>query len=82
MTNVTLHAFGDSSEKAYGAVIYARCENDNNEISVRLVASKSRVAPVKTVSIPRLELMAAVLSLKVTLAIYTALSIEVENCTF
>ncbi|KAL4238005.1 hypothetical protein ACF0H5_002716 [Mactra antiquata] len=79
--NLTLHAFGDASEKAYGAVIYARCENENYDISVRFVASKSKVAPVKTVSIPRLELLAAVLCMKLTLAICTALDINIENCT-
>lgn len=79
---ITLHAFGDASEKAYGAVVYARCENAENEISVRLVAAKSRVAPVKTVSIPRLELLSAVLCLKLTLAICAALNICVNDCNF
>ncbi|XP_053402917.1 uncharacterized protein LOC128558105 [Mercenaria mercenaria] len=82
LKRVTLHAFGDASEKAYGSVVYARCEDSDNNISVRLVAAKSRVALVKTISIPRLELLAAVLCLILTLSICAALNICINNCTF
>ncbi|GFW71556.1 uncharacterized protein TNCV_2309911 [Trichonephila clavipes] len=40
-----LHGFSDSSEKAYGAALYLRCINTSGEISVRLLCSKSKVAP-------------------------------------
>lgn len=53
----SLIGFTDASEKAYGAVVYIKtCLNGN--ASVSLVIAKSRVAPVKLTSIPRLELMA------------------------
>ncbi|GFR16265.1 uncharacterized protein TNCT_620631 [Trichonephila clavata] len=42
-----LHGFYDSSEKAYGAALYLRCINSSGQISVRLLCSKSRVAPLK-----------------------------------
>lgn len=58
--NYILHGFADASESAYGAVIYIRLETPDG-IKIRLVTAKSRVAPVKTVTIPRLELCAAVL---------------------
>ncbi|GFY05440.1 integrase catalytic domain-containing protein [Trichonephila clavipes] len=51
-----LHGFSDSSEKAYGAALYLRCINTSGEISVRLLCSKSKVAPLKSITIPRLEL--------------------------
>jgi len=63
----SLHVFVDASEVAYGAEAYVRHVDLCNEITVKLVSSKSRVAPLTTVTIPRLELAAAVrLSLAVT----------------
>ncbi|GFX55691.1 DUF1758 domain-containing protein [Trichonephila clavipes] len=55
-TRTELHGFSDSSEKAYGAALYLRCINTSVEISVRLLCSKSKVAPLKCITIPRLEL--------------------------
>ena len=49
-----LHVFSDASEVAYGTVIYLRTCSPNPETA--FVLGKSRVAPKKTVSIPRLEL--------------------------
>lgn len=55
-----VHGFCDASIDAYGASIYIRAFNHNNgKIDVTLLVSKSRVAPLKTLSIPRLELQAA-----------------------
>ncbi|XP_076392692.1 uncharacterized protein LOC105661897 [Megachile rotundata] len=59
--DIQLHGFCDASERAYGACIYVRSCNPSGEVQIRLVVSKSRVAPVKSVSVPRLELCAAVL---------------------
>lgn len=53
-----LHGFGDASSKAYCAVVYLVCST-NEGIYAKLLASKSRVAPLKTLTIPRLELMSA-----------------------
>ncbi|GFR16418.1 integrase catalytic domain-containing protein [Trichonephila clavata] len=43
-----LHGFSDSSEKAYSAALYLRCINSSGQISVRLLCSKSKVAPLKS----------------------------------
>ena len=54
-----LHGFSDASERAYSAVIYLRMECTDGSIQVSLVSSKSRVAPIKKLTIPRLELSGA-----------------------
>lgn len=56
-----LHGFSDASEQAYGAVIYIKATNEVGNSTVELVLAKSRVAPVQTVRLPRLELCGAVL---------------------
>ena len=60
---MSLHVFADASKEAYGAVVYQKAEyqDGTSPQSVSLVASKSKVAPLQSVSIPRLELMGAVL---------------------
>lgn len=58
---IELHGFSDASLRAYGCCIYLRAINLDGTISTSLLCSKSRVAPVKTVSLPRLELCGALL---------------------
>lgn len=56
-TKIQLHAFSDGSSKAYAVMVYTRSIYDNGDVKVWLVASKSRIVPRKTQSIPRLELL-------------------------
>lgn len=56
-----LHGFADSSESSYAASVYLRFLDLFGNYSTNLVCAKSRVAPLKKLSIPRLELCAAVL---------------------
>ncbi len=56
-----LHGFSDASTKAYGAVVYVRVVYRDSTVSSNIVIAKSRVAPVRPVTIPRLELPATVL---------------------
>lgn len=55
-----LHTFVDVSEKVYAAAVYWRMECPDGSVHVALAAGKSRVTPTTPVSIPRLELQAAV----------------------
>lgn len=55
-----IHGFADASDKAYGACIYIRVMT-LNEVSTSLICAKTRVAPLKRMTMPRLELCAALL---------------------
>ena len=55
----TLHTFVDASQDAYGAIVYLKVIYQSGSASSRLVAAKTRIAPLAATSIPRLELMAA-----------------------
>ena len=59
-----LHHFSDASKDAYGQCSYLRLINHSGQIHCFLVMAKSRVAPLKPVTIPRLELTAALVSVK------------------
>lgn len=57
-----LHHFSDASNSGYGQCSYLRVTNEEGNIHCALVIGKSRVAPIKVQTIPRLELTAAVIS--------------------
>lgn len=76
--DIQLHGFSDASEKAYGACIYARCINQN-KVQIHLLCAKSRVAPIKTVSIPRLELCGAQLLAQLMKKVKDALKIKIQQ---
>ena len=62
LVNTELHLFSDASNDAFAAAAYLVCRYQDSSPSSCLIASKCRVSPVKAMTIPRLELMGAVLS--------------------
>ena len=62
----SLYYFSDASDKGYGQAKYTRLVNTAGKVHCSLVIAKSQVAPIKYISIPRLELAAAVLSTKIS----------------
>ena len=56
-----LHGFSDASEHAYATVVYIQSTYLDGQVEVQLVTSKSRVAPIKKQTIPRLELLGALI---------------------
>ena len=73
-----IHGFSDASERAMGAVVYIRTVYENGSVDVKLIASKTRVAPVKGQTIPRLELVAATVLAKLVDSLLKALDWDVE----
>ncbi|XP_071952433.1 uncharacterized protein [Antedon mediterranea] len=57
-----LHSFGDASSTSYGAASYLYQKDESGNVNRTLVAAKSRLAPLKAQTIPRLELQAALLA--------------------
>ena len=70
---IELHAFGDASTRGYGACVYIRTLFQDGSYNVSLVASRSRVAPIKRVTLPRLELMGALLCSRLVVFVRNAL---------
>ncbi|GFQ75584.1 integrase catalytic domain-containing protein [Trichonephila clavata] len=56
----TVHIFTDASAYAYAACAFLRCEF-KGQVTVKLMAAKARLAPMKKSTIPRLELLGATL---------------------
>jgi hypothetical protein len=61
-----LHHFSDASQQGYGQCSYLRLVDEDDKVSCSLVMGKSRVTPSKPITIPRLELTAAVTSVRVS----------------
>ena len=74
--------FVDASIQVYGAVVYLLCEYEDQTTSSRMISSKSKVAPLKPVTMPRLELMGAILGLRLTQNISRVLEIPMQSVMF
>ena len=77
-----IHHFADSSGKAYGCCSYVRCTSKTGRVHVQLICSKCRVAPIKQVTIPRLELQAAVTAVKIDEMLKRELNIQFDKTYF
>nr|XP_029710184.1 uncharacterized protein LOC115256082 [Aedes albopictus] len=77
--SIHLHTFSDASEKAYGACTYARYVDSSGMVRIQLLASKSRVAPLRKITLPRLELCAADIGAKLHSRIVQALEMPIAS---
>ena len=71
-----LHHFSDASTQGYGQCSYLRLINEQDRVCCQLVMSKARVTPSKPVTMPRLELTAALISVQVSCFLRKELGIE------
>ncbi|GFV24712.1 integrase catalytic domain-containing protein [Trichonephila clavipes] len=76
---IEIHGFSDASERAYAAVVYIKCFNESGQSQTRLLCSKSRVAPLKTLTIPRLELSAALLLSRLVKKVVPILQLSIHK---
>ncbi|GFY74123.1 uncharacterized protein TNIN_324251 [Trichonephila inaurata madagascariensis] len=74
----TYRICADASSQAYGACLYVKSENAN-ETQIRLLCSKTRVVPLKILSIPRLELLATTLLSKLATKIIKVIDLEFDE---
>ncbi|CAM1305549.1 Uncharacterised protein g4091 [Pycnogonum litorale] len=74
------HIFVDSSETAYGSAVYLKTKAE--PATVHLVISLARVAPIKRVTIPRLELLAAVIGVRLMNKVKEALQLSSPSCCY
>ncbi|XP_036335546.1 uncharacterized protein LOC118745966 [Rhagoletis pomonella] len=75
-----LHVFVDASEQAFAAVAYWRTTSSTGKVNVAFICSKSRCAPLKLLTIPRLELQAAVLGTRLMQTIREQHSVSASDC--
>lgn len=82
VVNAELHHFSDASIKGYGQCSYLRLTDEHQRIHCSFVMGKSRVAPLKPVTIPRLELTAAVCSVRISQQIRQELEYRIDQECF
>ena len=80
--SIQLHHFSDASEEGYGAASYLRLVDDKGRIRCGLLMGISRVAPLKTITVPRMELTAAVVSVKLHNFIIEQLDLPIHKTVF
>ncbi|KAK3736377.1 hypothetical protein QZH41_006148 [Actinostola sp. cb2023] len=78
----SLCVFADASQDAFGACAYIRHRKDDGTYAVKFIAAKSRVAPLKQLTIPRLELQAAVLATRLAKAICEESRLQFNSVKF
>jgi len=77
-----IHSFSDASDNGIGQISYLRMINHRGEVHVSFLLAKSRVAPLKPISIPRLELTAAAISVNVATMLKSELDIGTIHCYY
>lgn len=76
---IQLHAFSDGSKHAYASIVYMRVEDTNNQMFTTIITAKSKVTPANTISIPRIELCGAVISIKLVQWVLKHIALDPNN---
>ena len=79
---VELHHFADASQRGYGTASYIRTVGPNGEVHCALLTGRAHLAPLKSVSIPRLELTASKLAVQVNMELTRALEVNLTGVWF
>lgn len=81
-TSAQLHHFCDASEDGYGVVTYLLSHNARSQVHSAFVAGKAREAPLKSVTIPRMELIAATMASRMDVLWRRELHMDLKNSVF
>ena len=81
-SSAQLHHFCDASERGYGTVSYLKLTSSSGQTHIAFVIGKARVAPLKVVTIPRLELAAAVLAARIDRMLRRELEVTLTDSVF
>ncbi|KAL0156947.1 hypothetical protein M9458_048193, partial [Cirrhinus mrigala] len=76
---IELHVFCDASERAYGSVAYLRLQDEEGKIHTSFVMARSRVAPKRQLSMPRLELCGALTGAQLAKLLLTEITLPIHN---
>jgi len=79
---IQLHVFADASEMGFGAVCYAIYSRPDGTTKVSFVMARNRVAPLRQLSIPRLELQAAVLAVRLYCVVKQEFTVNIKDAIF
>ena len=77
-----IHHFADGSQSGYGAVSYLRLQDDEGNVKCSFLMGKSRLSPIKCVTIPRLELSAAVIATRLDQTCRKELTFNIDESKF
>ena len=77
-TDIQIHAFSDASKKAYAAAVYLRSEYDDGTVEVEVLSSKTRMAPIKQQTIPRLGLLGVLILARLVSTILKSLPSKIK----
>ncbi|KAL6471847.1 hypothetical protein MHYP_G00204970 [Metynnis hypsauchen] len=77
-----LHHFADASETGYGTVSYLLQNNKSNRVHCTLVMAKARVAPLKPITVPRMELAAATMAARMDKTLRSELQLQLKESVF
>lgn len=78
---ISLHVFCDASKLAYATCVFLRCHT-NESTTCQLIQARCRVAPLKQISIPRLELLACSIGARLVNTVKTDINFESVPTTF
>ncbi|XP_073258669.1 uncharacterized protein [Porites lutea] len=82
VVNISLHLFSDASEDGYGMCSYLRFVYACGTVRCSFLIGRSRSSPVRPISIPRLELQAVTMSVKMYRVLVDELTYKISNATF
>ena len=82
LTGLEIHAFGDASEKGYGVCVYLRVPLEDGCFKVSFVVGRGKASPIKRVSLPRLELLGALLFARLIECVRSALRLPKDVSLF